>query len=215
MALTNYSDLSGAIASWLHRTDQTTRITAELIVMAETKINAQLRSRDMESLNTLSTTQDSDTSALPTGFIESKGLWIYDGGTREELYPFDPSDIGFSTSSGRPKNYGIIGSNVVYDCPLDQAYTIKMLAILAYNLASTTTNNIMTKDPGCYLYGALTEGMAFLRDKEMMPFFAVKEKEAFDNAKSRIRRYYSRDQLSVDSALLDNGYYGREYYSES
>jgi hypothetical protein len=47
MALATYSDLKTSIANWLNRSDLTTEIAEDFIVLAEADFNSKLRIRKM------------------------------------------------------------------------------------------------------------------------------------------------------------------------
>nr|ADD96567.1 hypothetical protein [uncultured organism MedDCM-OCT-S11-C359] len=45
MALSNYSELQSSVANWLNRSDLTTEITGDFIVLTEKDFNSKLRIR--------------------------------------------------------------------------------------------------------------------------------------------------------------------------
>ena len=47
MALSNYSELQSSVANWLNRSDLTTEITGDFIVLTEKDFNSKLRIRKM------------------------------------------------------------------------------------------------------------------------------------------------------------------------
>ena len=69
MALTNYGELKASIANYLARSDLTTAIP-DFITQAESKMNRQLRTYDMEAAQ--SVTMSSGIGTLPTDYLE----WI-------------------------------------------------------------------------------------------------------------------------------------------
>jgi SAM-dependent MidA family methyltransferase len=70
MALSNYTNLKTSIANWLNRSDLTSEIADDFIVLAEADFNSKLRIRKMITQSTF--TIDSETESLPTGFLTSK-----------------------------------------------------------------------------------------------------------------------------------------------
>ena len=66
MALSNYSELKSSIANWLNRSDLTTEIAEDFIVLAEKDFNSKLRIRSMVTQTTI--TIDAETENLPSGF---------------------------------------------------------------------------------------------------------------------------------------------------
>ena len=75
MALSNYSELQSSIANWLNRSDLTTEITGDFIVLTEKDFNSKLRIRKMvESDSSFSI--NAETVALPSGFLQVRDLFI-------------------------------------------------------------------------------------------------------------------------------------------
>ncbi len=74
MALATYSDLKTSLANWLNRTDLTTEIAEDFIVLAEKDFNSKLRVRKMITQSSI--TVDSELVALPTGFLQVRDFYI-------------------------------------------------------------------------------------------------------------------------------------------
>ncbi len=53
MALSTYAELKTTIANWLNRTDLTSEIAEDFIVLAEADFNSKLRIRQMHSQTTI------------------------------------------------------------------------------------------------------------------------------------------------------------------
>ena len=67
MALSTYTELKSAIANWLNRSDLTSEISDDFIVLTEADLNAKLRIRQMHAQTTI--TIDAETESVPTGFL--------------------------------------------------------------------------------------------------------------------------------------------------
>jgi hypothetical protein len=80
MALTNYTTLKASIANWLNRSDLTTEIADDFIKLVEADFNSKLRVRKMITQSTI--TIDSETEALPTGFLQVRDFYILSGSTK-------------------------------------------------------------------------------------------------------------------------------------
>ena len=74
MALSTYSELKSAIANWLNRSDLTDEIAGDFIKLTEADFNSKLRIRKMITQATI--TIDSETEALPTGFLQVRDFYI-------------------------------------------------------------------------------------------------------------------------------------------
>ena len=72
MALATYANLKTSIANWLNRSDLTTEIADDFIKLAEADFNSKLRVRKM--ITQSSFTIDSETEAVPTGFLSTSAL---------------------------------------------------------------------------------------------------------------------------------------------
>jgi len=163
MAISTYAELQTAVASWLHR--DVSQIT-DFITLAEKRINSLLDSRIAEVESTLTATISSRYIALPSGYMRSLGLWLTTYNPRTEIRYELPENIRVSTSTGQPFCYTIDGANVAFDCPADRAYTYTLRYKKGYDIASTSTNDILTNYPALYLYGALIYSCSFTREQE-------------------------------------------------
>ena len=81
MALSTYTELKTSIANWLNRTDLTSEIAEDFIVLAEKDFNSKLRIRKMNATDA-SFTINAETVALPTGFLQLRDMYIVEGGTK-------------------------------------------------------------------------------------------------------------------------------------
>ena len=69
MALSTYSALKTSIANWLNRSDLTSEISDDFIVLTEKDFNSKLRIRKMITSDS-SFTIDAETESLPTDFYK-------------------------------------------------------------------------------------------------------------------------------------------------
>jgi hypothetical protein len=75
MALSSYSELKTSIANWLNRSDLTTEISEDFIVLTEADFNSKLRIRKMVAQTTI--TIDSETEIYTVRFFTSKGFLYF------------------------------------------------------------------------------------------------------------------------------------------
>ena len=166
MALATYSDLKTSIANWLNRSDLTTEISEDFIVLAEKDFNSKLRIRKMNATDS-SFTIDAETKALPSGFLQVRDFYILQGGTKYALKYITPAQmdqIRGSSTSGMPSAYTILGDSFRFAPIPDSAYTgtLNYYAKFAALSDTNTSNYILASHPAIYLYGSLYHAANFL-----------------------------------------------------
>ena len=191
MALANYSDLKTSVAGWLHHRGLTSQIP-DFITLAEASMNRVLRTRTMETDNSLSLASGARTVALPTGFIEPISLrLVISGQNRDILTQVQHPQLNIntaSTSARQPEYWAINGANIEFPNLADQTYTLS-LRMLASSWAlsdSVTTNWLLTNHPDLYLYGTLLQAAPYIKDDARVStwgsFYAKALKEVQNNA---------------------------------
>jgi hypothetical protein len=179
MALTNYTDLQAAIASWMVRSDLTS-VIPDFITLFEATVNRRLRVRQMETVGTI--TMSSGTGTLPTDYLAWKRL-TWPGSTSMELDYVHPGYLkaAYPTSpAGTPQIWTIEGSSILTR-PYDSNNT--SLTFLYYakvpDLATNSTNWLMTAHPDLYLFGSLVEAQAYVLDAEKAALWKLRRDELF------------------------------------
>jgi hypothetical protein len=165
MALATYSDLKTSIANWLNRSDLTTEISEDFIVLAEKDFNSKLRIRKMIDQTTL--TLSGETATLPSDFLQVRDMYILNGGTKYALTYITPAQmdqIKGGSTSGQPSSYTILGDSIRFAPIPDSNYTLYLNYYKQFPALSdtNTTNYILTNHPAIYLYGALYHSANFL-----------------------------------------------------
>ena len=161
MALANYTDLQAAIASWnFARTDLP---TADLILLAETRLNRDLKLRNKTADASLTGVVDARTIALPSGFIEATDCWIVKDWGREALSQITPA-VSSVTQSGEPQYWAIDGETLAFERPCDDDYAFVLRCITELSLVTTTTNWLMTNYPDTYLSACNVEAALWMND---------------------------------------------------
>ncbi len=166
MALNNYANLKTAIANFLARDDLTTEID-DFIDLTEADFNRRLRIRAMENVDTAFTI-DSETEALPTGFLQVRSFIITSASPDKALQlmtPFHQANTQGINNSGTPRVYSVEGTNFRFSPVPDTAQTARLSFYKAFDAidSTTTTNHILTSHPDVYLYGALYFASTFIR----------------------------------------------------
>ena len=170
MALSNYTELQSAIATWLHRSDLTA-VIPDFIALAESRINSALTLRVMEQEAALATVYGQDYAAMPSRMVEAIAVYITNNGVQSEMTRVDPTAIVASNVNGQPQYWATDGDTIKFDCPLDAAYSISLRYKQGFDLASTSTNWLMTRHPRLYLFGAQAEACAYTRDPQGLSLF--------------------------------------------
>jgi len=197
MALTNYTTLKASIANWLNRSDLTDEIADDFIKLAEADFNSKLRVRKMVAQTSF--TIDSETEALPTGFLQVRDIYILNGNTKVPLTYTTPSQmdstVGTSTT-GLPNSFTILGDTFRFSPKPDASYTAYINYYKSFDALSdtTTTNYILTTHPAIYLYGSLFHAANFLGG--INPQQVQTWQQMFATAMERLELNDREDQVS-------------------
>ena len=197
MALTNYSTLKTSIANWLNRSDLTSEIADDFIKLTEADFNSKLRVRKM--ITQTSFTIDSETEALPTGFLQVRDIYILHGNTKCPLRYMTPSQmdqIKGTSTTGLPSSYTILGDTFRFAPKPDSSYTAYINYYKSFDALSdtTTTNYILTTHPAIYLYGSLFHAANFLGG--INPQQVQTWQQMFATAMERLELNDREDQVS-------------------
>ena len=195
MALNTYSALKTSIANWLNRSDLTSEISGDFIVLAEKDFNSKLRIRKMITETTI--TVDAETEALPSGFLQVRDFYILNGGTKYALKYITPAQmdqIKGSSMTGQPSTYTILGDNFRFSPLPDSTYTAYLNYYKEFDPLSdsNTSNYILTNHPAIYLYGSLYHAANFLGGIE--PNQAAQWEKMYQTALERLERNDREDQ---------------------
>ena len=196
MALATYSDLKTSIANWLNRTDLTSEISEDFIVLTEKDFNSKLRIRKMNATDS-SFSINAETVALPSGFLQVRDFYIVEGGTKYALKYITPAQmdqIKGSSTSGMPETFTILGDNFRFAPTPSSTYT----GVLNYYKEfdplsnSNTSNYILSNHPAIYLYGSLYHAANFLGGIE--PRQVQQWQQQYVTALERLERNDREDQ---------------------
>ncbi len=207
MALANYTDLQAAIASWnFARTDLP---TADIILLAETRLNTDLKLRNQTSDAPLTGVVGERTIALPANFIEATDCWVVKDWGRQPLAQIVP-EINTVTAQGEPRFWAIDGETLAFERPLDQAYSFLLACITRLSLATTTTNWLLTNYPDCYLAACNVEAALWMNDDAQASRWEQRYQAAKDGVKG-IEAQASRAPLRTEPAQLGINAYPYNY----
>lgn len=170
MALTTYTELQTAIASELHRADLTSAIP-DFITLAESRINAELRVREMET--TQASTVAAGVLSVPGNYIGLKHAYVSSSSPYTPLQRRDSKTLYSMfpdrASTDTPKYIAREGSNFVFGpvAPDDTVVTLNYYNRLAP--LSTALNDVFSAYPGLWFYGALLQSAPYLKDEKRIP----------------------------------------------
>jgi hypothetical protein len=187
MAIGNYTELQSAVANWLNRSDLTTRIP-EFIQLAEARIKAEVRIREMLNRADLAIADGDRYVNLPSDFLDHKylRLKIPDATTGRRYYP-DLTEISIheltlkSVNDARTPWFYAIHEQIEFDSESDQAYTAEIYYYMQIAaLSVTSTNVLLTRSPNVYLFSSLAEAAPFLMGDERVPVWESKYAQTRD-----------------------------------
>jgi hypothetical protein len=208
MAISNYSELKTAIASWLDRTDLTD-IIPDFIALAETRHKRDFKIRRMETRVTANTIDGSEFYSLPDDYVAMRNIKLNtDPKTPLEfLTPEIMDRLNAGSSKGTPKAYTIKGNNIELRPIPDSAYQIEVSYYKHFTALSdsNTTNDMLTHHPDVYLYGALVEAEPYLQNDKRIQVWSG----YYDRAKQDIITSNERDRHSGTTPVtrIDYGLY--------
>ena len=175
MAFTTYSELKTTVANYLGRSDLTTAIP-DFIRLAETRLQRELRTRQMLKSATATMTGADSTVGLPTDFLEMRDLYVV-GNPRVPLNYLSPSAFSRDAradESGKPFYYTIIGSEMQFAPVPDSGYTLDMLYYYKPTVLSdsNSSNVFLANYPDALLYGTLAQAEPYLMNDSRIATWA-------------------------------------------
>ena len=187
MSLTNYSDLQSVIADTMRRTDLGSQIP-DFIRLTEARLTADFAENGLTGKLTASEniTTDAQNKSLGAGYRGTVAVYL-DADPIIALDYFAPNDFyrrWISVITGQPKGYTIIGDEIWFGPIPDASYTAVHKYTRMPDLASDTTNSIMTNHPNLYLNGALSEGFDFIGNVNRAQVYERRYLQALDSLES-------------------------------
>lgn len=167
--LTGAKGTSGAIANWLNRSDLP---TAEILTEAQALIYERLRVREMQARATLTFAVATQTSALPTGFLDPLGYQPYEWGGD---LPFvhenalnEYRDASGVLESGTPSRWTIVGETAYVDVLPSETFSgillyYKMPTALS---VSNETNFLTNRYPTLLRYACMAKAYEHMKSDQ-------------------------------------------------
>lgn len=200
MAIGNYSDLKAAITTWMSRGNVAGQ-AADCIMLAEAALNRELNPVEIDV--TLTGVQDSRSIDISTqNCVDPIALFLADTGCDEvEMTRKDDGTFPYRSSSGYPRFWAIDGTNIDFDCPLDQAYPFRFRFRQRFALSDDApTNWLLTYHPDVYLAAAIVWGGIFIQDDPAAARWISILNSALPSVRNIIAQS-KRGTLTVDPAL--------------
>ena len=202
MAITNYSELKTSIANFLARDDLTTQIP-DFISLAESRMSREMNARSQEKRATATLTGGDAFVSLPTD-LRSIRLVKLNTSPKEVLEYYTPAkldELYASNAQGKPRAYTIIGGDKF--APEPDRHTARLFTWKAWNLSdSNGTNEILTRHPDAYLYGALAAASVYLMDDQKTTVY----EQLFTRAIDEVKREEERSKQAGSALQMKSDY---------
>lgn len=169
-------------------------------------MSRELETRSQEKRATASTVGGNEYLSLPTDLREVREVKLNTTPLTVLSYysPVALDEKFASGGQGKPLGYSIIGDEIKLRPVPDTTYSLEIVYIGTINALSATnaTNNILTRSPDAYLYGALAEAYAYLLDEQR----AAQYLQRFNLAIDEIRRDEQRAHYGTGSLQMSSIY---------
>ena len=205
MALDTYDGLLVEIVDWSHRDDLGPKIP-DFIQLAENAMYANpvevLAVRSMEIVSTTLTT--GQYLALPDNYESSRSVRLVVSGG--EITFQAPEQMYKNPATGKPNFFTIVGNEIQFDRVPDSEYTIEVQYYRKATplTAANQTNEILTKYPSLYLFGALAQVYGYAQDTEQEQAYSLKfiREVKGANKADKKGRYGPAPSLSLDCGMI-------------
>ena len=202
MALDTYANLKTKIADELARSDLTSHIV-DFITLADSRINADLRVRQMET--TMSTVVAAGVIAVPANYIEMKNAYV------SSTSPYIPlqrkssawiyQNYPYRSADSDPKFIAREGTNFIFGPYPSGTPTITVVYYNRFVILATAVNAIFTSYPGLWLYASLAESAPHLKNDSRVALWEAKYKAELD----RVQGESNKEELSGDVLTMVAG----------
>ena len=200
MSIATYAELVTAldgVGGYLHRGDLTDKIP-DFIRVAESRMNRKLRVLLQETESPLTATIGSRLMAVPTRFGTPISLWLETYQPRDELKYRTAEDMPVTTDNGGSDYYTVDGDYIATENPADIAYSYTLRYWTKFDIASTSTNTVLTNYPDIYIYGTLVASTAWTQDMSQLQFWAQQRDEAMAEAMADTRKTKGKATLRTE-----------------
>lgn len=155
MAISNYTELQSFVAQWAHRSDLTS-VMPDLIKIGESYLNRVIRTRAQDTVTDLTASTSTRELAFPSRMLELCDLALVIDGRQEKLQQVGTESF-FSMireEYGRPYAF-CVKDKIEFDCIPDNSYTVKCHYFKSLDIATDSTNFLLTNYPDAYLFATM------------------------------------------------------------
>lgn len=157
----SYSALQTKIAQWLNRTDLA-EVIPDFIALTEERMSRYLRTNENEIALAPTAIVDNKIT-VPSGAVAVKSLWL-DGYEGKPLKLQSTETVIASGSQGLASIYSWVGNEFLFD---GTGTVVGVLYAPVPALSGLNPSNwILSKHQSLYLFGALAEANAYLKNAE-------------------------------------------------
>jgi hypothetical protein len=207
MALSNYTELQAAVRTEVNKTTSgiADAVIVDAITKCEAKLNRRLRLREMETLatatyNASDKTIESRQVAMPTGYIEMIDLRIKKLSQTDDNYdevPYVPPQRIHEYYAYDTFWYTLRDQLEINRFTGGTDYELLMHYFKKWDIATDSTNWLLTNYPDVYLYGALIDADLHVQDKELLAEWRGMFKEGIKDLNELSKRGRDDAELST------------------
>lgn len=169
--LANYAELQTEIADTLHRDDLTSKIPS-FIKLFEQKANRYLNVPQQEITVDLTLSANTKSITLPAGLTEPVSCVIFIGNVPTNLVHVIGEYIDNTMPiTSVPTYYTINNGAINFGVLANRDYTVRLRYIKKWDLATDSTNWLLTNHPDLYLYGSLAASAPYIGEDERLPLW--------------------------------------------
>ena len=211
---TDYASLQSWILDWINRPDLSATVP-EFIKLAEGDMNSRLKIRHNETVTSaLSLAISTNTVALPANYLELVSLNIADAiidqPVKRDTAYVDAIRAHTNESAGRPRWFAVAASNTLtFDRSADQTYPLNIRYYQRWDVATDTTNWILTYKPAIYLGLCLKWASMYIKEANGMQVWLAEAMNEIDALITEDRRERAKGM----TARVDNGLVGRSAWN--
>lgn len=214
MDIIDFDSLKAAIKRFPDREDLEDADVENNIGLAEARLNRLLSVVETEA--TLTGTASSRTVSISAlSVVEPIALKLVqsDDGDERDIIIKPYGEIDYIDDAGEPDYCEFVGTNIRFNCPLDEAYPFRFIYKGRFALSDEApTNKLLTDNPDVYLAACIVWGGIFTQDeastglKGLLDEFVTETRIQLAQAK--------RTQLSLPTMIAALGRRGYGYTGE-
>jgi hypothetical protein len=207
MAITDYASLKTTVADYLHRSDMSDDALSTFVQLGESRLNRKLRLLQQEATEDLSLSAAASEVALPTKWIET--IDVYYADDKRRIMPQNikglNSQKSYDTTTGRPYLYATSNGKMLFEIVADAAYSITIDHFEKWDISTDDTNWLLTNAPDAYLYAALLEAKAYIKNMQDVTLWSQGLQASIDDLNQLDNRTRRNAGIRMESGLVGAG----------